>query len=409
MRFLHTSDWHIGRSLYEKRTQALHAAFLDWLVGTIRNQSVETLLVAGDIFDTATVGNVSQQTYYDFLTKVRAAGCAHVVIIGGNHDSPSFIDAPAALLSSMDIHVVGSPSDDVSDEVIALRDTGGRVAAFVCAVPFLRDRDIRTSAVLESLDDKNEALSAAIAAHYREVAQAVEQMMPAEGNPPVVAMGHLFVSGSQQGEGERDLYVGSLAQVPASVFPPLFDYVALGHLHRGQQVGSCPCIRYSGAPLPMGFDDGSLHPHVLVVDIPKARSVPTVTPIAVPIFMPMRRISGTVADIECEFKARVATGTPLWVEVVHDGQDIVSDLKQRIDALVDGSTVEVLRIKTNVTTAYLEAGPSVELQDLQVDEVFERCLQAHEIPEAQQEELRLLYRIAAQRVFEGDSAAEGDC
>jgi exonuclease SbcD len=96
------------------------------------------------------------------------------------------------------------------------------------------------------------------------------------------------------------------------------------------------------------------------------------------------------------------------VEVVHDGQGIVSDLKQRIDALVVGSTVEVLRMKTNVTTANLEAGPSVELQDLQVDEVFERCLQAHEIPEAQQEELRLLYRIVPNGCLKR-FGSRGDC
>ena len=92
MKFLHTSDWHIGRSLYGKKRYDEFFAFLDWLAKFIEDQGIDALLVAGDIFDTGTPGNRAQELYYKFLCRVSASFCRHVVIIAGNHDSPSFLN-----------------------------------------------------------------------------------------------------------------------------------------------------------------------------------------------------------------------------------------------------------------------------------------------------------------------------
>jgi exonuclease SbcD len=98
MKILHTSDWHLGRTLYGKKRYKEFAAFLDWLAQTIEEEKVDALLVAGDVFDISTPNNRAQELYYRFLCTVANSCCRHVVVIAGNHDSPSFLDAPKALL-----------------------------------------------------------------------------------------------------------------------------------------------------------------------------------------------------------------------------------------------------------------------------------------------------------------------
>ena len=121
MKVLHTSDWHLGRSLYGKKRYEEFSQFLDWVEQTVEREKVEVLLVAGDVFDTATPGNKAQNLYYQFLFRLSKSCCSHVVIIGGNHDSPSFLNAPKSLLSVLNVHVVGAKTDDIEDEVLVLR------------------------------------------------------------------------------------------------------------------------------------------------------------------------------------------------------------------------------------------------------------------------------------------------
>ena len=157
---LHTSDWHLGRSLYGRRRYDEFAAFLDWLLDTIEQQQVEVLLVAGDIFDTSAPSNRAQQLYYRFLCRVAAGNCCrHVVVIGGNHDSPSFLDAPQELLRALNVYVVGSAAEVLEDEVLTLKTSAGLPELLVCAVPYLRDRDIRVAQAGESLADKERNLT----------------------------------------------------------------------------------------------------------------------------------------------------------------------------------------------------------------------------------------------------------
>ncbi|NQS72549.1 MAG: exonuclease subunit SbcD, partial [Desulfobulbaceae bacterium] len=144
MKILHTSDWHIGRALYGRKRYEEFKAFLDWLAETIQQNAINTLLVAGDVFDTSTPSNRAQELYYRFLCRVAASTCRHVVIVAGNHDSPSFLNAPKELLKALDVHVVGSAANP-EDEVLVLRNEQKAPELIVCAVPYLRDRDIRVA------------------------------------------------------------------------------------------------------------------------------------------------------------------------------------------------------------------------------------------------------------------------
>lgn len=259
---LHTSDWHLGRRLYGKPRYDEFKQFLDWQLQTLREQKVDVLLIAGDIFDTTTPSNQAQNLYYDFLSQVCHTDCRHVIIVAGNHDSASFLEAPKQLLKAFNIHIIGSMTDTPTDEVITLSDKSGQAELIVMAVPYLRDRDVRTVGHGERLDDKERKLAQGIKAHYGQIADiAIAQQAQLEAkykrSIPIVATGHLFTVGGQtmEGDGVRDLYVGSLGSIGAEIFHPHIDYVALGHLHIPQAVGGQPHIRYAGSPIAMGFGE----------------------------------------------------------------------------------------------------------------------------------------------------------
>ena len=169
MRVLHTSDWHLGRSLFGQKRYEEFSAFLDWLARTLQEKEVDVLVVSGDIFDSGTPSNRAQRLYYDFLRQVYLSSCRHVVITAGNHDSPSMLGASREILQVLDVHVVGNLPEDPTEEIKVLRDAQGKVALIVCAVPFLRDADMRLVEEGESSGDKESKMQEAIRRHYAQV------------------------------------------------------------------------------------------------------------------------------------------------------------------------------------------------------------------------------------------------
>jgi exonuclease SbcD len=385
---LHTSDWHLGRALHGRSRHHEFAAFLDWLAGTLRRERVDILVVAGDVFDTTTPSHQAQSLYYGFLRRVAAgAGCRHAVIVAGNHDSPSFLDAPGELLNALDVHVVGRKRDDPADEVLLLEDAGGAAEAVVCAVPYLRDRDLREVEAGESAADKEAKLLQELRAHYARVAGIAEEKR-AGRDIPVIATGHLFTDGGRtvDGDGVRELYVGSLARVPLELFPAGLDYLALGHLHMPQTVRGAEHIRYSGSPLAMSFSETAREKSVCRV-VFTGRS-PAVTRLPVPLFQRLARVEGDWAQIERSLAGLEAEDSPLWLEVDYGGEETLIDLRQRIDELVAGTKLEVLRVRSRRARGAAARCCEEALEDLSAEEVFERCLDAHRIPDAERAALR---------------------
>ncbi len=408
MRVLHTSDWHIGRTLYGRKRYEEFEAFLDWLAETMRHNEIDALLVAGDVFDTSAPSNRAQELYYRFLCRVAASSCRHVVVVAGNHDSPSFLDAPKELLKALDVHVVGSASDP-RDEVLVLRDAQGAPELIVCAVPYLRDRDIRLSEAGESVEDKERKLIEGIRSHYATVAELAEQERRTLGaGIPVVAMGHLFTAGGQtaDGDGVRELYVGSLARVNAEIFPESFDYVALGHLHVPQRVNGSETVRYSGSPLPMGFGEARQRKSLCLIEFLGA--APSVQLLDVPVFQRLERVEGDWNSILSRILELSLTGARCWLEVAYEGGDVVGDLRERVEAALSGTQLEILRIKNNriIDCVLGRIHEEETLDDLNVDDVFERCLAVHEVPEEQRPELLRTYRETLSSLYDDDVRAE---
>lgn len=410
---LHTSDWHLGRTLYGRSRFAEFEAFLDWLADTIEREGVDVLLVAGDVFDTSAPGNRAQQLYYRFLCRVAGSVCRHVVVIAGNHDSPSFLTAPRELLRALNIHVVGTVSDQRADEVLLLASDDGVPELIVCAVPHLRDRMIRTVEAGESVADKERKLVEGIREHYREVIDRAETIRAEQGRTlPIVGMGHLFTAAGQtvEGDGVRELYIGSLAHVPAGIFPDTLDYLALGHLHIPQLVAGCESRRYSGSPLPMGFGEARQKKSVCLVRFApsEARQPPLISTIEIPIFQQLERIAGEWEEIVTTIEELAAAEAHAWLEVVYEGEEIIGGLRERLDELVAGTHLEILRIKNNrIFARVLEQNASEEtLGDLDVHQVFTRCLEINEVPREQWESLCHVYREAVLSLHEDDSETD---
>jgi DNA repair protein SbcD/Mre11 len=402
---IHTADWHFGAVLYGQRRHREHAAFAQWFIDCVAREKPDVVLISGDIFDTTTPSHQAQTLYYDTIAALRRGGCPHIIVTGGNHDAPSLLNAIQPLVKDQGIYLVGAATETPAEEVLLLRDAAGIPQLIVCAVPYLRDRDVRLSESGQSPDDKHAALVAGIRQHYAEVVAAAVQLRDTLDVPvPIVGMGHLFVAGGVAGDGVRDLYVGTLSYVGTDIFPESFDYVALGHLHVPQQVSGATVIRYSGSPIPMGFGEAKQQKMVLKISLDGQGIPPVVTPIHVPIFQRLATVSGDWEKIDhgvtriCQdsllsVAAVSDTGeSQTWLDIVYTGSDVIPDLRERIDALIAGHALRVLRVKNQRPVANWETIPDVSLDELTPDDVFQRCLEAHQVPDVQREVLTDVYR-----------------
>lgn len=409
MKILHTSDWHLGRSLYGRKRYNEFSRFLDWLAEKIHQEQVDALLVAGDVFDMSAPSNRAQELYYRFLCLVAASSCRHVIVIAGNHDSPSFLNAPKELLRALNVHVIGSVTESRDDEVLLLKNSQGFPELIVCAVPYLRDRDIRVAQAGESIDDKEHKLIEGIRAHYSEVCELAEQKRKElHVEIPIIAMGHLFTAGGQtlDGDGVRELYIGSLAHVSSGIFPECVDYLALGHLHVPQIVNGSEVMRYSGSPLPMGFGEARQEKSVCLIEF--AGREAAVALIKVPVFQQLERVRGSWEEIYARILELAATQSQAWLEVDYRGEEVIGDLRERLESAVSGTEMEILRIKNKriIDRVLNRIHAKETLDDLNINDVFERCLVAHEVPEEQRPELLRAYQETITSLYDEDTQAE---
>ena len=413
MRILHTSDWHLGQHFMGKSRQAEHQALIDWLLTQVEAQAVDAVLIAGDIFDTGTPPSYARELYSQLVVRLHAVGVA-LLLLGGNHDSVATLGESRELLARLDATVVAA-ADHPPAQVVILPRRDGEAGCIVCAIPFIRPRDVQQSQAGQSAEDKLLSLQSAIQTHYQAVyatASARQRELEQElGRPlPLIATGHLTTVGASSSESVREIYVGALEAFPTSAFPPA-DYIALGHIHRPQRVGGLEHIRYCGSPIPLSFDEAKQQKEVLLVDL-TAGSPPTVTPLAVPRFQGLVAVSGNLDTLRGAIGAAAAEGTrerPAWLEITVAEDDYLADLPARIEALTEGWPVEVLRIRRQRgnAAARLAAEASETLDELSPHDVFARRLQQEELSEELQQALEQRYRAivaSLQGETEGEAA-----
>lgn len=401
MRVLHTSDWHIGANLCEKSRLDEHRAFFAWLVDLIRTENVDVLLASGDIFDTTTPSNAAMAVYFDFLRSLHDTSCRHVIITGGNHDSPSHLNAPAGYLAHDGIHILGCAQDgDLDREILVLDDANGQPGLIVCAVPFLRDRDVRRAGFGQDPDQRARDLCAGIVTHYTDVLARARKLACGLAHPcPIVGMGHLFARGSSMNDGENGLAVGTLSAVDSS-FASGFCYMALGHIHTPQEAGS-DRVRYSGSALPMSFGERAGKQVVLLDMAPWSPDMGNdplqeewpleLRTVDIPLFRRLIQVEGDAKALERELAELGKTSPGAWVEVNYTGTDPLEGRRERIFAAAQG--VDILRIRDMSARPgdSVFAGADKRLDEYSPRDIFGMCLAANNIGEEEGRRLNALF------------------
>lgn len=400
MRILHSSDWHLGQHFMGKTRQAEHQAFLAWLIEQVQAQQVDAVLVAGDIFDTGAPPSYARELYNHFIVELRQSG-AELLVLGGNHDSVAMLGESKTLLAQLNTRVIPSVCAELEEQVLVLHNRTGQPGAILCAIPFIRPRDVLFSQAGESAQTKQQNLQSAIQQHYQHLyALACAKRDELGGQLPIIATGHLTTVGASASESVREIYVGSLEAFPTSAFPPA-AYIALGHIHRPQKVGGLEHIRYCGSPIPLSFDEAKQQKEVLLVDV-TSDGLQRVKVLPVPRFQPLLSLRGSLSELPAAITEAAAQGTPatpVWLEVLVTADDYLSDLQPRLQALCEGLPVEVLRIRRERGTAVagLTSATRETLDELSVSDVFAQRLSSESLePEVQARLVGLYQHVVAE-------------
>jgi exonuclease SbcD len=408
MRILHTSDWHLGQHFMGKSRQAEHQSLIDWLLIQVDVHAVDAVLIAGDIFDTGAPPSYARELYSQLVVRLHRAGVA-LLLLGGNHDSVATLGESRAMLACLSTTVVAAVDDAAAQVVVLpLRGGKGEAGCIVCAVPFIRPRDVLQSQAGQSAEEKQQSMQAAIQAYYQSVHEAGRARQAELQNElgclvPLIATGHLTTVGASSNESVREIYVGSLDAYPTAAFPPV-DYIALGHIHKPQKVGGQDHIRYCGSPIPLGFDEARQQKEMLLVDL-GADGLTAITPLLVPRFQPLISVSGNLAALAAAISAAALEGSPdksVWLEVTVAEDHYLADLPARVEAMTQGLPVDVLRVRRQRGNAAVSMAGEVSetLDELSPDDVFARRLAQEELTPELQLALGQRYRAVVSSLTE---------
>lgn len=320
MRLLHTSDWHLGRTLHGLSLLDAQREAVALLVREAVERKVGLFIVAGDVFDRAVPPIEALRILNDAVARLNEAGIA-LIIVAGNHDSGERLSTYASVLRE-GVWVVGDTRSIASP--IVLHDEFGEVLVY--ALPFL-DPDLVRHAL--GADEPLERSHDAVVSHALGLISADRA---ARGNPRSIAIGHAFVVAGQApvlSDSERDLSIGGVQSVPVSRFAGAFDYVALGHLHRPQQVGS-DAIRYSGSLLRYSLSEAGHQKSFLIVDLAAPGTSLTIEQIEIPQPRPMSRLRGAMNELLSEGHAEVRDH---FVELIVTEESYPERMHARLDAV----------------------------------------------------------------------------
>lgn len=385
MRLLHTSDWHLGQNFFGFSRHYEHQQFLQELLRILVEQRIDVLLIAGDIFDTANPPSASQQQFYQFLCAAKQqTPHLQVVIIAGNHDSPTRLEVPAPFLAAIDMVIVGQVSRqqqqlDIEKLIIPLRNCQGGIEAWCLAVPFLRPSDV------PKVDDADDAYLEGIAALYQQALTLA--LTKRQAGQMIIAMGHCHMVGGQVSlESERKLVMGGVEALSSAIFSPEIAYVALGHLHLAQQVGQDQRVRYCGTPIPMSFSEINYPHQVLVIEL-KDEKVISIESVLLQRHVELLRIPAKPATLDAVLTTLTTKSWPdlpeeqqpyLQVRVLLDKPE--PSLRTQIEQALVDKAVRLVKIESVYQSGVIDSQSEQsfsldDVQKLQPEDVFLRLYQ----------------------------------
>jgi len=418
MKILHTSDWHLGQHFYGKSRAKEHQRFLNWLIDEVKKNEIDAVIVAGDIFDTGTPPSYAREMYFDFISQMHLIKC-QLIILAGNHDSVAMLGESKSLLKSLTTQVIPAVSDNIEEQVFTINNKQGEPSAVICAIPFIRPRDVIKSSAGQSASQKQQSLQQAISSHYQTLFDEAQTL--SKGKYPIIATGHLTTVGVTTSESVRDIYIGTLEAFPANAFPDA-NYIALGHIHRAQTVAKTEHIRYSGSPIPLSFDEVNQTKRIVMVEfVPSDKSDTfdrNITEIEIPTFQPLVTLKTNLESLNKDIEPYLTLAEAdssientnesikIWLDVEVNSAEYLQDLSARIETLIEDHPVEVLLIRRSKKSR--ESMPShqkkITLNELSLDEVFESRL-ANENWETEEQKSRKtrmthLFKVAVEQAKE---------
>jgi exonuclease SbcD len=367
-----------------------HQQFLAWLIEVVNQQKIDAVIVAGDIFDSASPASYARKLYADFVVQLQQTNCSQLIVVSGNHDSIAVLNESKSLLKALNVSVLAGLSEDLSEHIIEIENDNEFVQ--VCALPFLRATDVSTSEHGLSAQQKQMNLQQGISQTYQNIFE-LAQAKKTGKQKTIIATGHLTAVGCSVSESVRDIYIGTLTAFPASLFPA-FDYIALGHLHRPQRVQKSETIRYSGSPIALSFDETQHQKQVFIIETEQRPLV--ISEVVIPNFQALSVVSGNMEEVIESLTAIKETNQSqsVWVEVKLKQTYIQADLQTRLNDVIEGSGIEILKVSSpqiNETTQWIEQ-EGITLERLTPEQLFEHRLSTESLSEEQVTQLTLLYK-----------------
>jgi exonuclease SbcD len=312
MRILHTSDWHLGKRLFKLDRTPEHEQFLNWLLGTLIEENIDVLLIAGDIFDTPTPPHQSLEVFYNFLHRISVETKTETMIIAGNHDSGLLLEAPSKILAPHRVKVWGKLSEKPEDHWM----TVGNVE--LCAIPFFRSYELLPQG-------EGDALAA------------LKKYLVKEKTLPQVLMLHHLAGVFEAAGSEQVISLSGVDSIPNEVLKT-FDYVALGHIHKPQKIG--PQSYYSGSPIPLRFSE-TAKKSVVIIDEKDGVLTSQIKPI--PVFRELFIVKTNDKDYKADIQKLNPTSdlkpmVEIQIELIEPRSGLIDEIK----ALIEEKTMEML-------------------------------------------------------------------
>lgn len=291
MRLLHTSDWHVGKAIRRHSRADEHQAVIDEIVALVGERQVDLVIVAGDLFDTASPAAESEAMVYRGLLDMARAG-TQVAVIAGNHDNARRLRAVAPVFEAAGrVHLVTEPVRPDEGGVLRLAGPGGEEVR-LALLPFVSQRGVvRAKDLMEAAAYEN-------AQAYAERMRLLIEALCAgfEADTVNILAAHAFVHGGRLGGGERAVHFVEDYALSAQAFPATAGYVALGHVHRPQKIPGAAPIWYCGSPLQLDFGEEDQAKQVNLVDIEPGKP-PTVTAAPLTSGRALRTLTGTMDEL----------------------------------------------------------------------------------------------------------------
>jgi DNA repair protein SbcD/Mre11 len=377
MRILHTSDWHLGRSLEQINRIEEQREFIDCLCKTVEEQNIDLILVAGDIYDTYNPSAAAEELFYDAMDRLNDRGKRAVIVIAGNHDNPERLCAASPLAYKNGVILLGYPYSDagtykINGENIKIVDSGpGWLEisisscshnAVVLTLPYpsesrleeILSRDAEESKLQKAYSEKIGTLLIKLSQKFRD-------------DTVNIVTGHFFLRGGKESDSERTLQVGGALTVDPAVLPSNAHFTAMGHLHRPQRIKDSPCpAYYSGSPLAYSFSETDYSKAIYIIDAEPGKEC-EILPVSLDCGKPLRSWKAEKGIQQAILWCEEGKDKNAWIDLeIHTDRILTMEEQKMLRELNPG----IINIRPIIKNAATEAINFVNRENKKIDELF---------------------------------------